>query len=122
MLVPAILAVSNTVRPLAKAFEMNVERSSEILCELRDPGRVASGTIAAILLIGAVSLAALRHGVLPRWLGWAGFPAAALLPLAVSFVGFLVLALWVLAVSVALAFRRRSAEAHRPVVQLPADR
>jgi hypothetical protein len=67
---------------------------------------LASGTIAAILLIGAVSVAALRHGLLPRWLAWAGFPVAALLPLAVSFVGFLVLALWVIAVSATLAFRR----------------
>jgi hypothetical protein len=66
---------------------------------------LASGAIAAILLVVAVSLAALRHGLLPRWLAWAGFPAAALLPLAVSFLGFLVLALWVLAVGAALALR-----------------
>ena len=51
---------------------------------------LASGAIAAMLLVVAVSLAALRYGVLPRWLGWAGLPAAALLPLAVAFVGFLV--------------------------------
>jgi hypothetical protein len=72
-----------------------------------------SGALAAILLVVAVSLAALRHGVLPGWLGWAGFPAAALLTLAIAFVGFLVLALWVLAVSAALAFRRVPATAAR---------
>jgi hypothetical protein len=65
----------------------------------------ASGALAAILLVVAVSLAALRYGVLPRWLGWAGFPAAALLTLAVAFVGFLVFALWVLTVSATLALR-----------------
>jgi hypothetical protein len=70
-----------------------------------------SGAFAAILLVVAVSLAAIRHGLLPRWLGWAGFPAAALLSLAIAFVGFLVLALWVLAVSAALALRRSSATA-----------
>ena len=70
-----------------------------------------SGALAAILLVIAVSLAALRHGLLPRWLGWAGFPAAALLPLAIGFVGFLVLALWMLAVSAALALRRTSTTA-----------
>jgi len=64
-----------------------------------------SGALAAILLVVAVSLAALRHGLLPRWLGWAGFPAAALLPLAIGFIGFLVLALWMLAVSATLALR-----------------
>jgi hypothetical protein len=65
-----------------------------------------SGALAAILLVTAVSLAALRYGLLPRWLGWAGFPAAALLPLAIGFVGFLVFIAWLLAVSAALAFRR----------------
>lgn len=65
-----------------------------------------SGALAAILLVVAVSLAALRYGVLPRWLGWAGFGFAALLPLAIGFIGFLVLFLWVLVVSGALAARR----------------
>jgi hypothetical protein len=67
---------------------------------------LASGAIAAILLVVAVSLAALRHGLLPRWLAWAGFPAAALFPLAIGFVGFLALWAWLLAVGAALAFRR----------------
>jgi hypothetical protein len=67
---------------------------------------LASGAIAAMLLVVAVSLAALRYGVLPRWLGWAGFVLAALLPLAIAFVGFLALFLWVLLVSSALAMRR----------------
>jgi hypothetical protein len=71
----------------------------------------ASGAYAAILLVAAFSLAALRHGLLPRWLGWAGLPAAALLTLAIAFVGFLVLALWVLAVSATLAFGRPAATA-----------
>lgn len=72
-----------------------------------------SGALAAILLVVGVSLAALRHGVLPRWLGWAGFAVAALLPLAIGFVGFLVFLLWVIAVSAALAFRRSPATAVR---------
>src|SRR5215207_10925405 len=70
-----------------------------------------SGALAAILLVVAVSLAAIRHGLLPRWLGWAGFPAAALLPLAIGFVGFLVFLVWVLAVSAALALGRSPATA-----------
>lgn len=70
-----------------------------------------SGALAAILLVVGVSLAALRYGVLPRWLGWAGFAVAALLPLAIGFVGFLVFLLWVITVSAALAFRRSPATA-----------
>jgi hypothetical protein len=72
-----------------------------------------SGALAAILLVVAVSVAALRHGVLSRWLGWAGFPVAALLPLAIGFVGFLVFIVWILAVSAALVFRRSVASAER---------
>jgi hypothetical protein len=60
------------------------------------------------VLVVAVSVAALRYGLLPRWLSWAGFPAAALLILAIAFVGFLVFALWVLAVSAALADHKRT--------------
>jgi hypothetical protein len=75
---------------------------------------LASGAIAAILLVAAISLAAVRYGVLPRWLGWAGFPMAALLATAVSFLGFLVLFLWVLAVSVTLALRRSALSPERP--------
>jgi len=65
-----------------------------------------AGALAAILLVVAVSIAALRYGVLPRWLGWGGFVTAVLLPLAIGFVGFLVFAVWVLAASATLAFVR----------------
>ncbi len=68
-----------------------------------------SAMLAAILLVVAVSLAALRYGVLPRWLAWAGFVTAALLPLAIAFVGYLVFLAWVLAVSAVLGFRRSPA-------------
>lgn len=78
---------------------------------------LVSGALAAMLLVVTVSVAAVRARILPRWLGWAGFVAAALLPLAIGFIGFLVLFLWVLATSIVLVARRSSAipEAeHRP--------
>jgi hypothetical protein len=103
-------AVSRATAFAAMDDEFRLDPDTRRLFEDAGLLLLASGTIAAILLVVAISLAALRHNVLPRWLGWAGFPAAALLPLAVSFVGFLVLALWVLAVSSALVFRRGSAE------------
>jgi hypothetical protein len=80
---------------------------------LEDAGLLllASGAIAAMLLVVAVSIAALRFGIVPRWLGWVGFAAAALLPLAIAFVGFLVLFVWVLAVSVTLVARGTPATA-----------
>jgi hypothetical protein len=72
---------------------------------------LASGAIAAMLLVVAVSVAALRFGVLPRWLGWFGLVVAVLLPTAVSFVGFLVLWVWILAVSFSVIFGRTAGNA-----------
>ena len=67
----------------------------------------ASATLAAILLVVAVSLATLRYGVLPRWVGWFGFPIALLLVLGIAFVGYLFFALWIVVVAVALLLRRQ---------------
>jgi hypothetical protein len=67
-----------------------------------------SGALAGILLVVAVSLAALRYGLLPRWLGWTGFAVAVLLPTAIAFLGFLIFVAWMLAVSVTLATRQRA--------------
>jgi hypothetical protein len=94
---PAFTAMDTDV-----AFDVGARRA------LEDAGFLlfASGTIMAGLLVVGASLAGLRFGVLPRWLAWTGFPAAALLPLAVGFVGFLVLWLWVLLVSITLLARR----------------
>ena len=84
-------------------FELDA--NSRRLLEAAGVLLLASGAIAAILLVVAVSVAAVRYGILPRWLGWAGFGAAALLPLAVMFIGFLVLFLWALAVGITLVVR-----------------
>jgi hypothetical protein len=107
----AALVLAGNALSRATAFaamddEFQLEPNTRRLFEDAGLLLLASGAIAAILLVVAVSLAALRHGLLPRWLAWAGFPAAALLPLAIGFVGFLALWAWLLAVGGALAFRR----------------
>jgi hypothetical protein len=103
-------AVSRATAFAAMSDEFQLDPNTRRLVEDIGLLLLASGALAAILLVVAVSLAALRYRVLPAWLGWAGFPAGALLTLAIAFVGFIVLAVWVLAVSAALALRsRRSA-------------
>jgi hypothetical protein len=111
VLVLAGNAVSRATAFAAMSDEFQLDPDARRLVE--DIGFLlfVSGALAAILLVVAVSLATIRHRLLPRWLGWAGFPAAALLPLAIGFIGFLVLAVWMLAVSAALALRRTSATA-----------
>ena len=111
VLVLAGNAVSRSTAVAAASDAFQLDPNTRRLVE--DVGYLlfVSGTLAAILLVVAVSLGTLRYGVLPRWLGWAGFPAAALLTLAIAFVGFLVFLVWVLAVSAALGFRRSPATA-----------
>jgi hypothetical protein len=94
-------------------FELDV--NSRRLLEDAGLLLLASGAIAAILFVVVASIAAVRYGILPRWLGWAGFAVAAVLPLAIGFIGFLALFLWVLVVSVVMvAGRRHGAGDARP--------
>jgi hypothetical protein len=99
-------AVSRATAFAAMDDEFKLDPNTRRLFEDAGLLLLASGAIAAILLVVAVSVATLRFGVLPRWLGWVGIAAAVLLPLAVGFIGFLVLWAWVLAVSGALALHR----------------
>jgi hypothetical protein len=107
----AILALAGNAVSRAPAFTaMDTDVAFDVGSRraLEDAGLLlfASGAIMAGLLVVGASLAGLRFGLLPRWLAWTGFPAVALLPLAVGFVGFLVLWLWVLLVSITLLARR----------------
>ena len=99
-------AVSRATAFAAMGDDFQLDPNTRRLFEDAGLLLLASGAIAAILMVVAASVAALRLGVLPRWLGWAGLSAAVLLPLAVGFIGFLVLWAWVLAVSAVLGLNR----------------
>lgn len=62
---------------------------------------------AAVLLVGATSLAARGTDLLPRWLVTAGYVVAVLLLVSVFFIPFALLPLWVLAVSIVMLRRPR---------------
>lgn len=72
---------------------------------------LTTGAWAALALVMfAVTVAALRHAALPRWLGWASAVLATLITVATvagaPAAGYLPGAAWLLVVSVALAWRR----------------
>jgi hypothetical protein len=72
---------------------------------------VAGGMIASIVVL-ATSMAALRTGVLPSWLGWVGLIVAVVMLFSVFFLPLLVFLAWVLAVSLVMvvaAWRVRGA-------------
>ena len=68
------------------------------------------GILAAVVLLAAASLSALKTLVFPRWLSWAGLVVSALLVPAstVAPVAVALFALWILAVSVVVIQRPRS--------------
>lgn len=64
------------------------------------------GSPAAGLVVLATSLLGLKAGVVPRWLGWLGFPIAALMILTFLFVvPFLIFLAWVLVVSIVFIWK-----------------
>ena len=74
----------------------------------------ALGTIVMLLAAG---LSIVRHGALPKWLGWIAILLAVIGMTPVGFVGFLGGAVWILIVSVMLSMRARSAQAPPPAGQ-----
>jgi hypothetical protein len=99
-------AVSRATAFAAMDDEFQLEPNTRRLFEDAGLLLLASGAMAAILLIVAVSVGAFRYETVPRWLAWLGFVCALLLPLSIAFIGFLALALWVIAVSGLLVARR----------------
>ena len=81
--------------------------------ELGYPLLLIGGMFAAIAMIDATSVLIMRTGVLPRWIGWFGFVAAAVLLFGFLFVPIVALVLWVFLVSVAL-LRAPASEARAP--------
>src|SRR5918999_626041 len=61
--------------------------------------------LAVFLLASGLSI--VRHGAVPRWLGWVAIPLAILALTPIGFVAFGLGALWVLAVSVLLTLKLR---------------
>ena len=110
----ALVLVANAVSRAAAFASM--EDGFVLDLETRDYFETAgfllfvSGTYAAILLVAATAVGALRHGVLPRWLGWFSAVVAPLLLLAIGFIGFLFLFVWALVVG-AVLIRRPAAPA-----------
>jgi hypothetical protein len=105
----ALVLVANAISRAAAFASM--ENEFQLDLETRDYFETAgfllfvSGTYAAILLVASVAIAALPRNAFPRWLGWVSAVTAPLLILAIAFIGFLVLFVWVLVVSAVLIKR-----------------
>jgi hypothetical protein len=65
--------------------------------------------VGAMTFILASGISILRHGVLPKWLGWVAIALAVISLTPIGFVGAIGVALWIAVVSVMLALRERRA-------------
>ena len=103
---------------LAKAHSVGVvpASTSQLLNVLSNEDMFVLQAVGAALLLLSTAIAVLRHGGLPRWIGWVSLVlgvvalvALALGPFAsgVGFIGFLTLVLWIPVVSI-LIYRRQS--------------
>ena len=86
---------------------------------INDTGYVffVTGVMAAVLMVFATSVIALRTGVFPRWFAWIGLPVAVTFLLAFFFVPIFVLWGWILVASglMLLSVRRGP----RPITRAP---
>jgi hypothetical protein len=67
--------------------------------------------LGAFILILASGLSILRHGGLPRWLGWAALVLAVVMITPAGFIGFIGTGLWILVASIILTLREGKATA-----------
>ena len=75
---------------------------------------IALGTT---VILWATGLSIVRHGALPKWLGWVAIVLGVLSVTPIGFVAFMGLAIWILIVSVMLTMRERAAQAPPPAGQ-----
>ena len=73
--------------------------------------------LGSIVLLLASGLSIVRHGALPKWLGWVAIVLGVISMTPAGFVGFLGAAVWVVIVSVMLSMRARAAQTPPPAGQ-----
>jgi hypothetical protein len=67
--------------------------------------------LGAFVLLLSAGISIVRHGALPKWLGWVAIVLGVISLTPAGFIGFIGFALWTAIISVMLALRARSASA-----------
>lgn len=67
--------------------------------------------LGGIVFVSSAGLSVIRHGALPKWLGWVAIVIAISMVTPAGFIGFVATALWIAIVSVILALRADDAAA-----------
>jgi hypothetical protein len=119
-----VVGTSMFAAPAALADESKFKLDPNTAEMFSDAGYLllVAGVMVASILVLSASTAALRTGVLPAWLGWAGLIVAVAMLFAVFFLPILVFVGWVLVVSLIMlvaAWRVRGGAAPPPPAPAP---
>jgi hypothetical protein len=96
------VAISRAPAALADTDEFTLDPHTAEMFDAAGYLVLVAGVMVASILVLAASTAALRTGVLPAWLGWAGLVVAVTMLFALFFIPILAFLAWVLAVSLVM--------------------
>jgi hypothetical protein len=95
-------AISRAPAALAEQENFTLDANTAELLDGAGYLTIVAGLMAASILVLSASTAALRTGVLPAWLGWAGLIVSVVMLFSIFFLPILAFLAWVLAVSLVL--------------------
>ena len=105
-------AVSRAPAALAQQEDFTLDSNTAEMFDAAGYLAIVAGVMVASMLVLSASTAALRTGILPAWLAWAGLVIGVSMLFAIYFVPIIAFLAWVLAVSLVMtvaAWRVRSA-------------
>jgi hypothetical protein len=114
----AVVLAGTTIVATGLAFDATISIALVESAEEIEPGAVqalaalwhndfAPIVLGSLVFILAAGVSILRHGALPRWLGWVAIVLAIAAGTPAGFFAFLAIGLWIAVVSVMLAMRER---------------
>jgi hypothetical protein len=95
-------AISRAPAALAEQDEFTLDPNTAEMLDAAGYLAIVAGVMVASVLVLSASTAALRTGILPSWLGWAGLVIGVAMLLAIFFIPILAFLAWVLAVSLVM--------------------
>ena len=114
LILATAIAIDSTISfALSEAADDIDPAAAQALQALWDNDWMPFALGTAVLLL-ASGLSIVRHGALPKWLGWIAIVLGVIGMTPIGFVAFLGAAVWVVIVSVMLSMRARAAETPPP--------
>jgi len=101
---------------LSSAGERVVTQGTVQTLNVLDNNDFVPAVAGVALLVLAAGLSVVRHGGLPRWLGWVAIVLGIAAFTPAGFIAFLAGGVWIIVVSILFTIARHSAEGPRPAV------